>query len=100
MYSRKEQNQDGVMRYHTVEGVKELSTTLDNAKILKRDQLLKIPKDTIKITHSHDVKPNVIKVATKQHKQHLILKAEDIKEENIQTTKRQPVANKQFKDYV
>ena len=84
---------------YTVEGVKGLSVTLTNDKVYKRDSLLKIPKDTIKITHS-TVKPNVIKVATKQRKQDIILKSEDIKEENIRTSKRQPVANKQFNDYI
>ena len=67
-----------------VEGVKGMSATLNDDKTYKRDKLLKIPKDTIKITDStHTTKPNVIKQATKQHKQHLILKADDIKEETL-----------------
>ncbi len=49
---------------------------------------------------SQAVKQNVIKQATKQHKQHLTLKAEDIKADNIQTTKRDRVANKQLNDFV
>ena len=86
---------------YTVEGVKGMTITLSDDKTYKRDKLLKIPKDTIKITDSsHTVKPNVIKVATKQHKQHLTLKAEDINADNIQTTKRERVANKQFNNFV
>jgi len=74
---------------YTVEGVKGMSVNLSDDKTYKRDKLLKIPKDTIKITDtSHTTKPNVIKQATKQHKQHLILKADDIKEENIIEGKR------------
>ena len=68
---------------YTVEGVKGLTVTLSNDKVYKRDNLLKIPNDTIKITHTTEVKPNVIKTATKQRKQGIILKSEDIKEENI-----------------
>jgi hypothetical protein len=86
---------------YTVEGVKGMTITLSDDKTYKRDKLLKIPKDTIKITDSsHAVKPNVIKQATKQHKQHLTLKAEDIKADNIQSTKRDRVANKQLNDFV
>ena len=40
------------------------------------------------------MKPNVIKQATKQHKQHLILKADDIKEENIIEGKRTKIPPK------
>ena len=67
-----------------------MSVNLSDDKTYKRDKLLKIPKDTtIKVTDtSHTTKPNVIKQATKQHKQHLILKADDIKEENIIEGKR------------
>ena len=71
---------------YTVERVKGMSVNLSDDKTYKRDKLLKIPKDTIKITDT--TKPNVIKQATKQHKQHLILKADDIKEENIIEGKR------------
>ena len=53
---------------YTVEGVKGMSITLNDNKVYKRDKLLKNPKDTIKITHSTEIKPNVIKVATKQRK--------------------------------
>jgi hypothetical protein len=63
-------------------------------KTYKRDKLLKIPKDTIKITDT--TKPNVIKQATKQHKQHLILKADDIKEENIIEGKRTKNTTKNY----
>ena len=78
-----------------------MSITLSNDKVYKRDKLLRIPKDTIKITDSSQaVKPNVIKQATNQHKQHLTLKAEDIKADNIQSTKRDRVANKQLNDFV
>ena len=66
-----------------------MSITLNDDKTYKRNKVLKIPKDTIKITDtSHTTKPNVIKQATKQHKQHLTLKADDIKEENIIDGKR------------
>ncbi len=72
-----------------------MTITLSDDKAYKGDKLLKIPKDTIKITDSsHTVKkPNVIKVATKQHKQHLTLKEEDIKADNIKSTKQERVAN-------
>jgi hypothetical protein len=86
---------------YTVEGIKGMSITLNDDKVYKRDKLLKIPKDTIKITDSsHTVKPNVIKQATQQHKQHLILKAEDIKADNIKTGPRDRVANKQLNAYI
>ena len=86
---------------YTVEGVKGMTITLSDDKAYKRDKLLKIPKDTIKITDSsHNVKPNVIKQATKERKQHLTLKAEDINSDNIQSTKRDRVANKQLNDFV
>ena len=86
---------------YTVEGIKGMTITLNDDKTYKRDKLLKIPKDTIKITDSSQaVKPNVIKQATNQHKQHLTLKAEDIKADNIQSTKRDRVANKQLNDFV
>ena len=65
--------------------------------MILRDKLLKIPKNTIRNTKAA---PNVVKVATKQHKQHLTLKAEDIKADNIQSTKRDRVANKQLNDFV
>jgi hypothetical protein len=75
---------------YTVEGVKGMTITLSDDKAYKRDMLLKIPRDTIKITDSSQtVKPNVIKVPTKQHKQHLTLKAEDIKADNIQSGPRE-----------
>ncbi len=75
--------------------------TLKDDKAHKRNNLLKILKDTIKITYSsHTVKPNFIKQAPNQHKQHLTLKAEDIKADNIQSTKRERVANKQLNDFV
>ena len=59
---------------YTVEGVKGMSVTLNDDKVYKRDKLLVILKNTIKITDSsHTVKPNVIKQATKQHKQKVSL---------------------------
>ena len=85
---------------YTVQDVKGLSVTLDNDKAYKRDKLLKIPKDTVRNTKAAPSAPNVVKVATKQHKQHLTLKAEDIKADNIQSTKRDRVANKQLHDFV
>ena len=42
----------------TVEAVKGMNVTLNEDKVYKRDKLLSIPKDTIKITHTK-VKPNV-----------------------------------------
>jgi hypothetical protein len=69
---------------YTVEAVKGLSVTLSDGKAYKRDKLLKIPRDTIKITYlDNGAKANVIKTA-KQRNQELILKAKDIKEANIQ----------------
>ena len=89
---------------YTVERVKGMTITLSDDKAYKRDKLLvvlKIPTDTIKITDSsHTVKQNVIEVATKQHKQHLTLKSEDIKADNIQITKRDRVVNKKLDDFV
>jgi hypothetical protein len=86
---------------YTVEGVKGLSVTLSDGKAYKRDKLLKIPKDTIKITNSDNkAKANVIKTAKKQRKQELILKAEDIKEENIVKGARERVPNKQMSAFV
>ena len=86
---------------YTVEGVKGLSVTLSDGKAYKRDKLLKIPKDTVKITNSDSgVKANVIKTATKQRKQELVLKAEDIKEANIRTGARERVPNKQLNDFI
>jgi hypothetical protein len=85
---------------YTVQDVKGLSVTLDNDKAYKRDKLLKIPKATIKTTKTTVSTPNVVKVATKQHKQDLILKAEDIKNDNIRTDKRERVANKQMSDFI
>jgi hypothetical protein len=37
---------------YTVEGIKGMSITLNDDKVYKRDKLLRIPKDTIKITDS------------------------------------------------
>ncbi len=86
---------------YTVEEIKGMSITLSDDKVYKRDKLLKIPMDTIKVTDSsHTVKPNVIKQETKQHKQHLTLKAEDIKADNIKTGPRDRVANKQLNDVI
>ena len=85
---------------YTVQDVKGLSVTLDNDKAYKRDKLLKIPKETVKNTKATVSTPNVVKVATKQHKQQLTLKAEDIKNDNIRTDKRERVANKQLSDFI
>jgi hypothetical protein len=72
-----------------------------NDKAYKRDKLLKIPKATVKNTKTTVSTLNVVKVATKQHKQDLILKAEDIKSDNIRTdTREQMIANKQMSDYI
>ena len=83
---------------YTVEGIKGMSITLNDDKVYKRDKLLRIPKDTIKTTTT--AKQNVIKQATQQHKQHLTLKAEDIKADNIKTGPRDRVANKQFNAFI
>ena len=86
---------------YTVEGVKGLSVTLSDGKAYKRNKLLKIRKDTVKITNSDSgVKANVIKTATKQRKHKLVLKAEDIKEANIRTGARERVPNKQLNDFI
>ena len=85
--SRKEQNPDGQMIY-TVEGIKGMSVTLNDDKVYKRDKLLKIPKDTIKITHE-TVKPNVIKQATKERKQEILHKQVGVDAANIVNTKRE-----------
>jgi hypothetical protein len=61
---------------------------------------LKIPKTQSKSTKPTTSKPNVIKVATKQHKQQLILKVDDIKNDNILTDKRERIADKQMTDFV
>ena len=58
---------------YTAEGVKGMSVALTNDEVYKRDMLLKIPKDTINITHT-TVKPNVIKVATKERKREVLHK--------------------------
>ena len=74
---------------YKVEGVKGMSVTLNDDKVYKRDKLLVIPKNTIKITDSsHTVKPNVIKQATKERKREIFHKQEGIDEANIVSTKR------------
>ncbi len=67
-----------------------------NDKAYKRDKPLKIPKNTLKKTKATSVQPTIINQATKQHtsKQHLILKAADIKTEYIQSIKRDRITNK------
>jgi hypothetical protein len=73
---------------YTVEGVKGMTITLSDDKAYKRDKLLKIPKDTIKITDSsHAVKPNVIKQATKERKNEISHKQEGIGEKKKFYTK-------------
>ena len=57
-----------------VEGVKGLSVTLNDCKAYKCDKQLKIPKDTVKTTNlDSGVKARVVKTATKQRKQELML---------------------------
>ena len=74
---------------YTDEGVKGMSVTLSDDKTYKRDKLLKIPKDTIKITDtSHNTKPNVIKQATKERKREILHKQVGVDEANIVNTKR------------
>ena len=78
---------------YTVEGVKGMSITLNDDKVYKRNKLLKIPKDTIKITDTSDtVKPNVIKQATKEKKREILHKQVGVDEANILTTKREKKA--------
>ena len=76
---------------YTVEGVKGMNITLNDDKVYKRDKLLKIPKDNIKITHE-SVKPNVIKQATKERKREILHKQMGIDEANIVSTKREKKA--------
>ena len=72
---------------YTVEGVKGMNITLNDDKLYKCDKLLRIPKDTIKITHE-SVKPNVIKQATKERKREILHKQVGVEEANIVTSKR------------
>ena len=75
---------------YTVEAVKGMSVTLNDDKVYKRDKLLRIPKDTIKVNDtSHTVKPNVIKEATKERKREILHKQVGVDETNIVTSKRQ-----------
>ena len=74
---------------YTVEGVKGMDITLNDDMVYKRDKLLKILKDTIKITDKPEsVKPNVIKQATKERKLEILHKQVRVDEANIVTTKR------------
>jgi hypothetical protein len=80
---------------YTVEEIKGMSITLNDDKVYKRDKLLNIPKDTIKITDSsHKVKPNVIKQATKERKIEIFHKQEGIEEKNIILHKRRDTTTK------
>ena len=72
----------------TVEGIKGMSVTLNDDKVYKRDKLLRIPKDTIKITQEI-VKPNVIKQATKEKKREILHKQVGVDEANMISNKRQ-----------
>jgi hypothetical protein len=80
---------------YTVEGIKGMTITLNDDKTYKRDKLLRIPKDTIKITDSSNkVKPNVIKQATKERKIEIFHKQEGIEEKNIILHKRRDTTTK------
>ena len=80
---------------YTVESIKGMTITLNDDKTYKRDKLLNIPKDTIKITDSsHAVKPNVIKQATKERKIEIFHKQEGIEEKNIIPHKRRDKTTK------
>ena len=78
---------------YTVEVVKGMNITLNDDKVYKRDKLLKIPKDTIKITDTSHTQPNVIKQATKERKRDIFHKQEGIEEKNIITHKRRGKTN-------
>ena len=78
-----------------VESAKGKSVTLTNGQVLKREKVLKIPSNTVPITHT-----NIMKLATKERKQVLQLRAEGIKQENIISTKREKIGNKQLSDFV
>ena len=53
---------------YTVEGVKGLSVSLSDGKTYKRDKLLKIPKDTIKITNSDTPKTKIFSRANRRRR--------------------------------
>ena len=78
---------------YTVEGVKGMSVNLSDDKTYKRDKLLKIPKDTtIKVTdtsHTTNLKPNVIKQATKEREKEILHKQVGVDEADIVSTKRE-----------
>ena len=67
---------------YTVKQVSGKKLTLDNDVVKKRSSLLIVPKDT-----KSSNEKNFIKKAKKQYKNELILKKEDVKEENIVTTR-------------
>ena len=80
---------------YTVEGIKGMSVILSDDKTYKRDKLLKIPKDTIKVTdtsHTTNLKPNIIKQATKERKREILHKQVGVDEANIVSTKREKKA--------
>ena len=61
-----------------------LSITLTNGAVQKREQLLKVSKETV----VEQVKPNAIKKASVENKKEQILKKEDMNVENIRTGER------------
>jgi len=70
---------------HVVQSASGKSVTLTDGTTYKRDKLLMVPHNTI---ISSKPEKNVIKVATKQHKDTLYFKREDINEANIIEGKR------------
>ncbi len=73
---------------YTGEAVTGMTITLSDDKAYKRDKLLKIPKNTIKNTDSsHTVKPNVVKIATKERKIEIFHKHKGIEEKKLFTKK-------------
>ncbi len=83
---------------HEVEAAKGKSVEV-NGKMLKRDQVLKIPTETIITTDK--VKPNVIKQATKDRQVKIKLQQEGVSDSNIlsvdrSTRERKPVQKFKF----
>ena len=70
---------------HVVQSASGKSVTLTDRTTYKRDKLLMVPHNTIV---SPNTAKNVIKVGTKQHKDKLYFKREDINEANIIEGKR------------
>ncbi len=70
---------------HVVQSASGKSVTLTDGTTYKRDKLLMAPHNTV---IAPNTEKNIIKVATKQHKDNLYFKREDINEANIIEGKR------------